>query len=94
MVFSETSTCGGYNYTKPTYGTAPWSFSIAETSTLGLLVHAAWLSVRAGPGVWFARLGFAAFGQRVLVYEHKDGWGKTPFIGTYGWINLSWVRAE
>lgn len=65
-----------------------------EPTPSAYLVRAAWLSVRAGAGVWHERLGYAAFGQRVLVYEQKDGWGRIPFKGTFGWINLSWVRAE
>jgi GH25 family lysozyme M1 (1,4-beta-N-acetylmuramidase) len=67
-------------YTPP----APPPFQVYQVRVI-----AAWLTVRAGPGTQYRRVGYLAFNATRWVREESgDGWGR---IDT-GWINLSWTR--
>lgn len=58
------------------------------------IVNANYLRIRSNPGTRYSILGTIPCNAKVIVTEYKNGWGKTTYGGTTGWISLVYTKKE
>lgn len=60
------------------------------TYRYGTVKSDSWLNVRKGPGMSFDIISTLKNGEKVTIYEEKDGFGKISDINDM-WVNLDFV---